>query len=45
MFTLLTPVNGKLYTIGIEVNVENRFYSYNWVEFILSDGQHMVVLA
>lgn len=45
MFTLLRPVNGKLYTIGIEVNVENRFYSYNWVEFILSDGQHMVVLA
>lgn len=45
MFTLLTPVNGKLYTIGIEVNVENRFYSYNWVEFILSDGQHMIVLA
>lgn len=43
MFTELTPVNGKIYTIGIEVNTENRFYSYDWVEFILSDGQHMIV--
>lgn len=43
MFTELTPVNGKIYTIGIEVTIENRFYSYNWVEFILSDGQYLVV--
>lgn len=43
MFTELIATNGKLYTIGIEVNTDNRFYSYNWVEFILSDGQYMIV--
>lgn len=43
MFTEILATNGKLYTIGIEVNTDNRFYSYNWVEFMLSDGQHMIV--
>lgn len=43
MFTELSPVNGKIYTIGVEVGSKNRFYSYNWVEFILSDGQYMNV--
>ena len=44
MFTELIATNGKLYTIGIEVEIGNRFYSYNWVDFILSDGQYMNVL-
>ena len=43
MFTELIATNGKLYTIGIEVNTDNRFYSYDWIEFILSDGQYMIV--